>query len=113
MDWREAEREYDDEVIGETTLGRMFEDAAERHRNRPAQRYKGGVYDRSLTDDVVPATPGAFGAISYAEMRSIVRTLAAGFATSASRPGTGLDSSPIPEWSGHSVISPCSVRAAS
>ncbi|MEY7850184.1 long-chain fatty acid--CoA ligase [Natrarchaeobius sp. A-rgal3] len=80
MDWREAEREYDDEVIRETTLGRMFEEAADRHTNRPAQRYKGGVYDRSLTDDVVPAaTPGTFRTLSYAEMRGIVRTLAAGF----------------------------------
>ena len=80
MDWRDAERDYDDEVIGMTTLGRLFEDAAERHANRPAQRYKGGVYDRSLTDDVIAAAPpGEFRAISYAEMREVVRTLSAGF----------------------------------
>ncbi|WP_265109709.1 AMP-dependent synthetase/ligase [Halosolutus halophilus] len=80
MNWRDAEREYEDEVIGETTLGRMFENAAERHPNRPAQKYKGGVYDRSLTEAVLPAaSPGEFRPISYTEMRGIVRNLAAGF----------------------------------
>ncbi|WP_049922347.1 AMP-dependent synthetase/ligase [Halopiger djelfimassiliensis] len=80
MNWRDAEREYDDEVIGTTTLGRLFEDTAERHANRPAQRYKGGVYDRALTDSVLPAaTPGEFRPISYAELRDIVRKLSAGF----------------------------------
>ncbi|ELY56655.1 AMP-dependent synthetase/ligase [Natronolimnohabitans innermongolicus] len=80
MNWREAEREYEDEVIGETTLGRMFEESVERNSNRPAQRYKGGIYDRSLTDSVLPAaTPGEYRAISYAEMADIVRKLSAGF----------------------------------
>ncbi|NUB90508.1 long-chain fatty acid--CoA ligase [Haloterrigena sp. SYSU A558-1] len=80
MDWRDAEREYEDETIRETTLGRMFERSAERNANRPAQRYKGGVYDRSLTDSVIrPATPGEFRPLSYAEMRDIVRKLSAGF----------------------------------
>jgi len=80
MSWREAEREYDDEVIGETTLARLFEDTAERHPNRPAQRYKGGIYDRSLTESALPAaSPGTFRPISYLEMRELVRTLAAGF----------------------------------
>ncbi|AEH36378.1 AMP-dependent synthetase/ligase [Halopiger xanaduensis] len=80
MHWRDAEREYEDEVIDETTLGRMFEASAERNANRAAQRYKGGIYDRSLTDSVLPAaTPGEFRTISYAEMRDIVRRLAAGF----------------------------------
>ncbi|MFC7239785.1 AMP-dependent synthetase/ligase [Saliphagus sp. GCM10025317] len=80
MNWRDAEREYDDAVIGTTSLGRLFEDAAERHPNRPAQRYKGGVYDRSLTGGVLrAAADGEFRAISYAEMRNVVRKLAAGF----------------------------------
>ncbi len=80
MNWREAEREYDDEVIGETTLARLFEDSANRHPHRPAQRYKGGIYDRSLTEAALPeAAPGSFQPISYGEMRDIVRTLAAGF----------------------------------
>ena len=80
MSWRDAEREYEDEAMGETTLGRMFENAAERYSNRPAQKYKGGIYDRSLTDSVLPAAaPGEFRTISYAEMRDIVRKLSAGF----------------------------------
>ena len=80
MDWREAEREYTDEVITETTLGRMFEESADRNADRPAQRYKGGIYDRSLTESVLEtAPPGEFQALSYAEMRDVVRNLAAGF----------------------------------
>jgi long-chain acyl-CoA synthetase len=80
MTWRDAEREYTDEVIEMTTLGRMFEDSAERNANRPAQMYKGGVYDRSLTESVLPAAPdGEYRAISYDDMREIVRNLATGF----------------------------------
>ncbi|MCU4741026.1 long-chain fatty acid--CoA ligase [Natronoglomus mannanivorans] len=80
MNWWDAEQEYTDDVIGQTTLGRLFEDSAERHSNRPAQRYKGGIYDRSLTDSVLAgAQHGEFRAISYLEMRDIVRNLAAGF----------------------------------
>ncbi len=80
MNWRDAEQRYADEVTGATSLPRLFDDAAERHGNRPAQRYKGGVYDRSMTDVVFPAAPdGAYRAISYSEMRAAVRRLAAGF----------------------------------
>ena len=80
MGWRDAEEKYTDEVIERTTLARMFEDSAERHANRPAQQYKGGVYDRSLTDTAFPGAPdGQFRALSYGEMREVVRNLAAGF----------------------------------
>ncbi|WP_132056772.1 AMP-dependent synthetase/ligase [Halorussus amylolyticus] len=80
MEWRDAEREYDDEVVGRTTLSRMFEESAARNANRPAQQYKGGVYDRSLAGTAISAAPdGEFRAISYAEMREVVRSLAAGF----------------------------------
>ncbi len=82
MGWRDAEREYVDAVIGDTPLGQLFEDAAARNANRPAQQYKGGVYERSLTGSALPAaTPGEFRPISYAEMRTIVRRLSAGFRT--------------------------------
>ena len=78
--WRAAEREYTDEVIGEDTIPRLFEASAERHADREAQWYKGGVYERSLVDVVVPTAPdGQFAALTYAEMRDIVRNLAAGF----------------------------------
>ncbi|MFC7047069.1 AMP-dependent synthetase/ligase [Halobacteriaceae archaeon GCM10025711] len=80
MDWRTAERDYSDAVVGETTLSRLFEDSAERNADRPAQRYKGGIYDRTLAPDVVPPAPdGGFSSITYGEMRDIVRHLAAGF----------------------------------
>ncbi|MFP9060899.1 AMP-dependent synthetase/ligase [Natrialbaceae archaeon A-chndr2] len=101
MNWRDAEREYDDEVIGTTSLGRLFEDATERHPNRPAQRYKGGVYDRSLTNDVLAAAPaGEFRAISYTDMRDIVRSLAAGFRDLGIERGdrVGMFSSTRMEW---------------
>ncbi|WP_290817871.1 long-chain fatty acid--CoA ligase [Halovivax sp.] len=80
MSWREAEREYEDDVIGETTLGRLFEDGAERHANRPAQMYKGGVYERTLTPDVLPEpAAGEWATITYGEMRDAVKKLATGF----------------------------------
>ncbi|MFC4450856.1 AMP-dependent synthetase/ligase [Halorussus aquaticus] len=80
MEWRDAEREYDDEVVGQSTMARLFEESAARHENRPAQQYKGGVYDRSLAESAVPAAAdGEFRSLSYAEMREVVRSLAAGF----------------------------------
>ncbi len=80
MDWREAEREYTDEVIGETTIPVLFFDAVERHASRDAQMYKGGIYNRSVTPDIIPEPPaGEYGALTYAETGEIVRRLAAGF----------------------------------
>lgn len=80
MEWRDAERAYEDAVIDRTTLSRMFEESAARHANRPAQQYKGGVYDRSLAGTAISAAPnGQFRPISYARMRRIVRSLATGF----------------------------------
>ena len=77
---RHAVERADGPPAGDRTLPALFEDSAARHADRPAQRYKGGVYDRSLAGDVVPAAdPGTFGTLTYGEMRSIVRTLAAGF----------------------------------
>ena len=78
--WMTAEAEYEDEVIGDTTIPRLFEASAERYADREAQWYKGGIYERSLTPAVVPpATDGEFASITYDEMREIVRSLAAGF----------------------------------
>ncbi|WP_248518229.1 AMP-dependent synthetase/ligase [Salinarchaeum laminariae] len=79
MDWREAERTYDGPGVGENTIPELFEETAERNEHRPAQRYKGGVYDRTLTETVMPAAPeGEFRSISYDEMRDVVHNLAAG-----------------------------------
>jgi long-chain acyl-CoA synthetase len=78
--WRRAEEEYTDEVIGDDTIPQLFEAAAERHAHSEAQWYKGGVYDRSLVDGVIPAAPaGQYAALTYGELRDVVRNLAAGF----------------------------------
>src|SRR6056297_2150652 len=101
MNWREAERDFSDEVIGMTTLPRMFEESAERNANRPAQRYKGGIYDRSLTETVLPAAPDdEFRSIPYAEMRDIVHHLAAGFRDLGVEAGTrvGIFADTRMEW---------------
>lgn len=80
MHWRETEREYTDEVVGESTLARMFEETVARNERSVAQRYKGGVYDRSLTTGVIPrAGDGEFAELTYDGMASVVRNLAAGF----------------------------------
>ncbi|QIB75906.1 long-chain fatty acid--CoA ligase [Halogeometricum borinquense] len=81
MDWRDSEETFEDEVVGDTTLARMFENSAARNTGEPAQQYKGGIYDRSLVSSgVVPAAPsGDFSELTYGEMREIVRNLAAGF----------------------------------
>ncbi|MEF8831863.1 MAG: AMP-binding protein, partial [Halobacteriales archaeon] len=80
MNWRDAERDYDDEVIGKTTIPTMFEEAVDRYAGQPAQMYKGGIYDRSLVPAVLPAGPdGEFAEITYEEMHDVVRNLAAGF----------------------------------
>jgi long-chain acyl-CoA synthetase len=80
MEWRDAEQAHDGEVVGRSTIPRLFEESAARHENRPAQQYKGGVYDRSLAGSAVAAAAdGEFRSLSYTEMRDIVRSLAVGF----------------------------------
>jgi long-chain acyl-CoA synthetase len=81
MSWVEAEREFEDDVVGTNTLGEMFDATARRHSDRPAQMYKGGVYTRSLanTDAVDPAPDDEYATLSYAEMHDVVKHLAAGF----------------------------------
>ena len=79
-DWQEAEREFEHDVVGNGTLSELFERAVDAYGSEVAQRYKGGVYDRSLPESVVPpAPPGEFASISYDEMGAIVRRLASGF----------------------------------
>ncbi|MBP1921086.1 long-chain acyl-CoA synthetase [Halorubrum alkaliphilum] len=81
MTWQEAERDFVDEVVAHETLPRTFERSAERNADRIAQQYKGGIYDRSLvTAGVVDAAAeGDYADLTYAEMRAVVRCLAAGF----------------------------------
>ena len=89
MDWREAEAEFSHPVVGDSTLGVMFEESADRNADATAQRYKGGVYDRSLVAAGVlpPAPDGDFGWLTYREMRDVVRNLAAGFRDLGVDPG--------------------------
>ncbi|MDS0281393.1 AMP-dependent synthetase/ligase [Haloarcula onubensis] len=78
--WYDAEAGYDDEVIEMDTLGELFASTAARNAGRDAQRYKGGVYDRSLTGGILPAPPaGEYGGLSYERMHELVKCLAAGF----------------------------------
>ncbi|MFD1647045.1 AMP-dependent synthetase/ligase [Haloarchaeobius litoreus] len=81
MDWREAEQQFSDDVTGMNTLARMFHDSADRHPDRPAQKYKGGVYDRSLASvgAVDEAPSDDYATLSYGEMQEIIQHLAAGF----------------------------------
>jgi long-chain acyl-CoA synthetase len=79
-DWWEAEQEYTDDVVGTDTIPAMFASAVERYSDLPAQRYKGGVYDRSLTPTAIKqAAPGQYATLTYEEMGDLVRTLTAGF----------------------------------
>ena len=78
--WYEAEADYSDEVTGMDTLGELLAGTATRNADRAAQRYKGGVYDRSLTGSVLPRPPdGEYGGVSYERMGELVKYLAAGF----------------------------------
>ena len=100
-EWWAAERDHDDDVVGTDTLAEMFDGAVERYGDASAQRYKGGVYDRSLTDGIVPAAPpGEYADLSYAEMGAIVRNLAAGFRDLGVEPGdrVGIFADTRMEW---------------
>jgi long-chain acyl-CoA synthetase len=79
-DWLRAEREYEDEVIGDDTLGELFVASARRNGRRDAQWYKGGVYDRTMAGVAYPeALDGEFASLTYADMLDVVQNLSAGF----------------------------------
>ncbi len=101
MSWREAEREYTDEVIGDGPIPRLIEQSSDRHTDRIAQRYKGGISDRSLSPTPIPAAPdGEFAAITYGEFRHIIRRLAAGLRAIGLEHGdrVGIYSATRMEW---------------
>ncbi|SDF74130.1 AMP-dependent synthetase/ligase [Halorientalis regularis] len=98
---RENEREYTDEVIEENTLPEMFEDAAERYGDIDAQMYKGGIYERTLTPEIIDEPePGEYTSLEYDEMRTLVRRLAAGFRELGveNDDRVGIMSNPRMEW---------------
>ena len=102
MDWQEAERAHEGEHVRMETLGEMFERSAEKNLDERAQLYKGGVYDRSLanTDAIDPAPDGEYAALSYRELRDVVRSLAAGFRALGLEPGqrVGMFADTRMEW---------------
>jgi long-chain acyl-CoA synthetase len=101
MEWAEVESSFEHEFLREDTLPRMFERSAERRPDDTAQMYKGGVYGRSLTPDVVtPAPDGDYASLSYGEMRDVVRNLAAGFREVGLRRGdrVGIFAQTRMEW---------------
>ena len=78
--WREAEAAHTDDVIGDDSLGELFAASAQRNAELDAQLYQGGIYDRSLTDSIIPEAPdGEYAAISYERMAELVERLTAGF----------------------------------
>ena len=78
--------------VREETLPQLFERVAADGPDRVAQRYKGGVYDRSLVEaGVVDSAPdGAYTSLTYAELRHVVHRLAAGFRALGLTPGDRL-----------------------
>ena len=75
--------------VREETLPQLFERVAADAPDRVAQQYKGGVYDRSLVDAGVvdPAPDGAYASLTYADLRRVVRRLAAGLRALGLDPG--------------------------
>jgi long-chain acyl-CoA synthetase len=80
-DWLQREREYDDDLERYGTIPDLFERSADRHLDSEAQLYKGGIYERSLVaGGIVSSAPAnEYAALTYSEMRDIVRNLATGF----------------------------------
>jgi long-chain acyl-CoA synthetase len=99
--WRTAEKEHSDEVIGDDTIPQMFDAAASRYAESEAQWYKGGIYDRSMTSDILPPAPkGQYAALTYSEMQNVVQNLAAGFRELGLEPGgrVGILAGTRMEW---------------
>ena len=76
-------------AVREETLPQLLERVAADAPDRVAQQYKGGVYDRSLVDAGVvdPAPAGAYASLTYADLRHVVRRLAAGLRALGLDPG--------------------------
>jgi len=98
--WRDSETQYEDSTIGEDTIPQMFEAAADRYGPLAAQSFKGGVYERSLADELPTAAADEYASISYDRMRELVRLLAAGFRELGVTAGTraGIYCSTRLEW---------------
>lgn len=80
-DWLQREYDYEDDMRQDDrgTIPELFELSAEKRLDQEAQMYKGGIYNRSMTDVIPEAPDGEYASITYREMRDIVRNLATGF----------------------------------
>ena len=101
MDWRTAEAEFHPTVTRDS-IPATFQASAREHADGVAQRYKGGVYDRSLVRaDVIDAAPDdGYAELTYDEMHQIVRRLSAGLRELGLEAGdrVGLFSNTRMEW---------------
>lgn len=100
-DWFEAERAFGWQFTDADTIPEMYEASATTHADRPAQRYKGGIYYRSLTPQVLPPAPDqAYRLITYRTMHEIVKFLAAAFRELGVRDGrrVGIFAETRMEW---------------
>ena len=99
--WFKAEQQFGWQFTDTENIPQMFEVAATEHADRPAQRYKGGVYYRSMTPQILPPAPdGAYRLIPYHTMHEIVKYLAAGFRELGVRDGrrVGIYAETRMEW---------------
>jgi len=81
MNRRQAEAAFDHPSLGSATIPELFVSTAARHPSAAAHAYKGGVYDRSLVDvGAIPEAPNdAYADLTYSELETVVKHLAAGF----------------------------------
>ena len=101
MDWRRAEAAHEPNVTRDT-LAETFHASAREHADRVAQRYKGGIYDRSLVRGGVidPAPDGGYAGVTYGDALDVVRHLSAGFRVLGVEPGdrVGIFAHTRMEW---------------
>ncbi|MEZ3115531.1 long-chain fatty acid--CoA ligase [Halobaculum sp. MBLA0147] len=101
MDWQTAEADYRPDPTRDS-IAATFRASAREHADRPAQRYKGGVYDRSLVRaGVVDAAPADdYATLTYGTVHDVVRHLSYGFRALGVEPGdrVGLFAHTRMEW---------------
>ena len=73
MDWQQAEADFESDVLGDGTLSVMFEESAARNAERVAQRYKGGIYDRSLVGSAIPAAPDGWNFAALLSLKTALQ----------------------------------------
>ena len=76
-------------LLGDLTLSKMFAESAKLHKDLPAQMYKGGIYERSLSKLAFPpAKPNEFATLSYSALNSTVQYIATGLRDLGLRKGS-------------------------